>query len=239
ESRPRGAGHRARVAAERPVRRASADDGRRPCGAPLQRSALPAPGHRRDAISSRPAGRAARAHDFDLLAHRRGRELEGVPAARRQRDRGPRQPRGVGAEPGGLPDPRPPPTRSLAPDVTSRQRELVPSFMRDRLRGRLAPTAEPRGSTPDLGNASGGTAMSNLAVRPAEADAFGKVETHGIDALPAAERHGEPRELALLSAGAFVNYASLFTASLLTTYYGLGVWDGLAAAALGTLAGAV
>ncbi len=81
--------------------------------------------------------------------------------------------------------------------------------------------------------------MSDLAVRPAEADAFGKVETHGIDAIPAAERHGEPRELAFLWAGAFVNYASLFTASLLTTYYGLGVWDGLAAAALGTVAGAV
>jgi len=35
------------------------------------------------------------------------------------------------------------------------------------------------------------------------------------------------------------NYASLFTASLLTTYYGLGVWDGLAATALGTLAAAL
>ena len=79
--------------------------------------------------------------------------------------------------------------------------------------------------------------MSDLAVRPA--DAFGKVETHGIEPIPAAERHGEPRELAFLWAGAFVNYASLFTASLLTTYYGLGVWDGLAATAVGTLAGAV
>jgi NCS1 family nucleobase:cation symporter-1 len=81
--------------------------------------------------------------------------------------------------------------------------------------------------------------MNDLAVRPAEADAFGKVETHGIDPIPTAERHGEPRELAFLWAGAFVNYASLFTASLLTTYYGLGVWDGLAATVLGTLAGAV
>ena len=48
-----------------------------------------------------------------------------------------------------------------------------------------------------------------------------------------------PRELGFLWAGAFVNYASLFTASLLTTYYGLGVWDGLIATALGTLAAAV
>jgi NCS1 family nucleobase:cation symporter-1 len=70
-------------------------------------------------------------------------------------------------------------------------------------------------------------------------DVFGKVEAHGIDAIPDRERHGHPRELAGLWAGAFVNYASLFTASLLTTYYGLGVWDGLVATALGTLAAAV
>src|SRR5215831_14777938 len=70
-------------------------------------------------------------------------------------------------------------------------------------------------------------------------DAFGKVETHGVDAIPASERHGTPRELAFLWGGAFANYASLFTASLLTTYFGLGVWDGLAATALGTVAAAL
>src|SRR5438309_1204830 len=70
-------------------------------------------------------------------------------------------------------------------------------------------------------------------------DAFLKVETHGIDAIPDAERHGRPRELGFLWAGAFVNYASLLTASLLTTYYGLGVWDGLLAVLIGTLSGAV
>jgi NCS1 family nucleobase:cation symporter-1 len=81
--------------------------------------------------------------------------------------------------------------------------------------------------------------MSDVAALPAEADVFGKVETHGIDAIPAQERHGVPRELGFLWAGAFANYASLFTASLLTTYYGLGVWDGLIATALGTVAAAV
>ena len=70
-------------------------------------------------------------------------------------------------------------------------------------------------------------------------DAFLKVETHGIEAIPDAERHGRPSELGFLWAGAFVNYASLLTASLLTTYYGLGVWDGLLAVLIGTLAGAV
>jgi nucleobase:cation symporter-1, NCS1 family len=78
-----------------------------------------------------------------------------------------------------------------------------------------------------------------MAVISADADVFGKVETHGIDAIPAAERHGRPRDLGFLWAGAFANYASLFTASLLTTYYGLGVWDGLAATLLGTVAAAL
>jgi nucleobase:cation symporter-1, NCS1 family len=81
--------------------------------------------------------------------------------------------------------------------------------------------------------------MSDVAVHAVDKDSFGKVESHGIDSIPAAERHGVPRDLAFLWAGAFVNYASLFTASLLTTYYGLGVWDGLLATALGTVAAAV
>jgi nucleobase:cation symporter-1, NCS1 family len=81
--------------------------------------------------------------------------------------------------------------------------------------------------------------MSDVAVRASDSDSFGRVESSGIESIPAAERHGAPRELAFLWAGAFVNYASLFTASLLTTYYGLGVWDGLLATALGTVAAAV
>ena len=81
--------------------------------------------------------------------------------------------------------------------------------------------------------------MSDVASRPVDSDSFGRVESHGIDSIPAPERHGAPRELAFLWAGAFVNYASLFTASLLTTYYGLGVWDGLLATGLGTIAAAL
>lgn len=81
--------------------------------------------------------------------------------------------------------------------------------------------------------------MSDNTARQAEVDEFGRVESRGIDAVPAEERHGRPRELAFLWAGAFVNYASLFTASLLTTYFGLGVWDGLIATASGSVAAAV
>src|SRR5262245_51328998 len=70
-------------------------------------------------------------------------------------------------------------------------------------------------------------------------DQFLKVEEHGIEPIPEGERHGRARELAFLWAGAFVNYASLLTASLATSFFGLGVWDGLAATILGTVAGAV
>src|ERR1700738_4151118 len=80
--------------------------------------------------------------------------------------------------------------------------------------------------------------MSDVVTAEVDTDAFGKVESNGIEPIPAAERHGKPRELAFLWAGAFVNYASLFTASLPTTYYRLGVWDGLGATALGTVAAA-
>jgi len=81
--------------------------------------------------------------------------------------------------------------------------------------------------------------MSEIGAAVVEADEFGKVESSGIEPIPAGARHGRPRELGFLWAGAFLNYASLFTASLLTTYYGLGVWDGLAATALGTVAAAL
>ena len=80
--------------------------------------------------------------------------------------------------------------------------------------------------------------ISDTVATRTETDAFGEIERHGIESIPANERHGTPRELGFLWAGAFVNYASLFTASLLTTYYGLGVWDGLIATALGTIAAA-
>src|ERR1700704_5302996 len=91
---------------------------------------------------------------------------------------------------------------------------------------------------PDLGNASGGIDMT-AQVDERSSDALFKIETHGIDAIPPAERHGRPRELGFLWAGAFVNYASLLTASLATSFFGLGVWDGLAATVLGTVAGAL
>src|SRR5215472_7845227 len=74
---------------------------------------------------------------------------------------------------------------------------------------------------------------------PPTTDQFLRVEEHGIEPIPRSERHGRSRELGFLWAGAFVNYATLLTASLATSVFGLGVWDGLAATVLGTVAGAV
>jgi NCS1 family nucleobase:cation symporter-1 len=70
-------------------------------------------------------------------------------------------------------------------------------------------------------------------------DRFLEVEDRGIEPVPESERHGRARELGFLWAGAFVNYTSLLTASLATSFFGLGVWDGLVATVLGTVAGAV
>jgi NCS1 family nucleobase:cation symporter-1 len=70
-------------------------------------------------------------------------------------------------------------------------------------------------------------------------DQFLRVEEHGIEPIPERERHGRARELGFLWAGAFVNYGSVLTASLATSFFGLGVWDGLAATVAGTVAGAV
>ncbi len=82
------------------------------------------------------------------------------------------------------------------------------------------------------------TAYEGVAGAPGS-DQFLRVEERGIDPVPQSERHGRARELGFLWAGAFVNYASLLTASFATSFFGLGVWDGLAATILGTVAGAI
>jgi NCS1 family nucleobase:cation symporter-1 len=53
-----------------------------------------------------------------------------------------------------------------------------------------------------------------LSVRGVEADDFLKVERHGMEPVPDADRHGTARELALVWMGAMVNYVSLFTGAL-------------------------
>ncbi|GER84383.1 cytosine permease [Thermogemmatispora aurantia] len=53
-----------------------------------------------------------------------------------------------------------------------------------------------------------------LQVRGVEADDFLKVERHGMEPIPEADRHGSARELALVWTGAMANYLSLLTGAL-------------------------
>ncbi|MGH7912893.1 MAG: purine-cytosine permease family protein, partial [Candidatus Dormibacteraceae bacterium] len=71
------------------------------------------------------------------------------------------------------------------------------------------------------------------------ADAVFQIERRGIEAVPDTERHGRPKGLAFLWAGAFCDFASILTASLLSSVYGLGLWDAFAALLIGTLVGAL
>ncbi|MFZ0214645.1 MAG: cytosine permease [Candidatus Dormiibacterota bacterium] len=79
--------------------------------------------------------------------------------------------------------------------------------------------------------------MASAAER--RADAVFTIERRGIEAVPSEERHGRPRDLGFLWAGAFTDYASVLTASLLTSYFGLGLGDAFGALVIGTVLGAV
>jgi NCS1 family nucleobase:cation symporter-1 len=68
----------------------------------------------------------------------------------------------------------------------------------------------------------------------APADEFLKVETHGIDPIPAGERKGSPRDVGWLWVAAFANFVSLITGALLITF-GLGVAESVVAVAVGSL----
>ncbi|MBE3558070.1 MAG: cytosine permease [Ktedonobacteraceae bacterium] len=66
-----------------------------------------------------------------------------------------------------------------------------------------------------------------LAVRGVASDDFLKIERRGMEPVPAEERHGAPRELALVWAGAMANYVSLLTGALVVgTPLALGLSQG-------------
>ncbi|MFD3535729.1 purine-cytosine permease family protein [Streptomyces sp. NPDC058664] len=82
---------------------------------------------------------------------------------------------------------------------------------------------------PDPNPGSPGT----RAAAPA-ADRPGRIEAHGIDHIPEAERHGHPRELFSVWAAANVNYLSLVTGGALVLM-GLSLWQALAVIVIGNL----
>ncbi|MFF3618259.1 purine-cytosine permease family protein [Streptomyces sp. NPDC002467] len=71
------------------------------------------------------------------------------------------------------------------------------------------------------------------AAPPAE-DRPGRIEVHGVDHIPDAERHGRPRELFSIWAAANVNYLSLVVGGALVLM-GLTLWQALAVIVVGNL----
>ncbi|MEU7297245.1 cytosine permease [Streptomyces exfoliatus] len=74
----------------------------------------------------------------------------------------------------------------------------------------------------------GGRVVAQAADRPA------RIEAHGIDHIPDAERHGHPRELFSVWAAANVNYLSLVIGGALVLM-GLSLWQALAVTVIGNL----
>lgn len=83
-----------------------------------------------------------------------------------------------------------------------------------------------------------GIANRPLSETTAPANEFLKVETHGIESIPPAERKGSPQDVAWLWVAAFANFVSLITGALLISF-GLGVWESIAAIAVGSMLAAV
>src|SRR3989442_8631651 len=76
------------------------------------------------------------------------------------------------------------------------------------------------------------TVDQQVVERDAPTNEFLKVETRGIEPIPASERKGSPRDVAWLWVAAFANFVSLITGALLITF-GLGVAEAIAAVAAG------
>ena len=74
----------------------------------------------------------------------------------------------------------------------------------------------------------------DTASEEAASDQFGKVEVRGIDFIPAAERHGKPRDLFAVWAAANINYLYVVLGGLLTVF-GLNVWQAMTAVVVGNL----
>ena len=66
------------------------------------------------------------------------------------------------------------------------------------------------------------------------ADRAGHVEQHGIDVIPASDRHGRPRELFWVWMSANVNYLYFVLGGVLVLL-GLSIWEALAVTVIGNL----
>ncbi|HUY25462.1 MAG TPA: cytosine permease, partial [Candidatus Saccharimonadales bacterium] len=68
-------------------------------------------------------------------------------------------------------------------------------------------------------------------------DEFLRIELRGLKPVPAELRHGRPRELFFIWAGALSDFFSLFAGALLVSAAGLGFWDSALVLITGAVAG--
>lgn len=68
-----------------------------------------------------------------------------------------------------------------------------------------------------------------------ESDRIWSIETHGIDPIPDSDRHGTSSELFWIWCAANISILGVAYGAYLVTYYGLGFWQGVAAAVIGTV----
>jgi nucleobase:cation symporter-1, NCS1 family len=61
------------------------------------------------------------------------------------------------------------------------------------------------------------------------------IETHGIDAIPDAERHGSPRDLFWIWFAANISVLSVTYGGFLVIFYGLNLWQAVVAAIVGVI----
>ncbi|HVC38761.1 MAG TPA: cytosine permease [Candidatus Dormibacteraeota bacterium] len=69
-------------------------------------------------------------------------------------------------------------------------------------------------------------------------DEFLRIELRGLEPVPPELRHGRPRELFFIWAGALSDFFSLFAGALLVSSAGLGFWDSALVLIAGAVAGA-
>ncbi len=69
-----------------------------------------------------------------------------------------------------------------------------------------------------------------------ESDRVWSIETHGIDPIPDADRHGSASELFWIWCAANISILGVAYGGYLVTFYGLSFWQGVAAAIVGTVA---
>ncbi len=77
-------------------------------------------------------------------------------------------------------------------------------------------------------------AVSGRAAGWVQADKPFSIETHGINPIPAADRHGHPRELFWVWLGANIVFTQVISGAIIVGF-GLGFWPALAAVVVGNL----